>query len=140
MSALYAALLGWAVALSGYNAPPDATELEIVKVSHAYLIEHACGGRECKVLGFYPVGRGTRLYIDERLDVDGDTFAASIVVHEMVHYLQGQSGKFQTAQNCEEAIAQEKEAYLAQQQFLTAYGMHYPLHIVLSTMTCSEGT
>ena len=34
------------------------------------LVEQACGGRECKVLGSLPPG-GRRIYLDERLEPGG---------------------------------------------------------------------
>ena len=84
MNDLYAILLSWAVTLSGYSMPD--TPAEIVRVPHDTLVRRACGGRECKVMGWFPPGQ--RIYIDERLGPEENLLAASIVVHEMVHYLQ----------------------------------------------------
>jgi hypothetical protein len=119
---LYAVLLSWAVTLSGYSMPEQAAE--IVPVSHQTLVDQACGGRECKVLGWFPPGR--RIYLDERLEPEGNVVAASIVVHELVHYLQHQSGHFD-AFNCSKAIALEREAYAVQREFLLRYGVYQPV-------------
>ncbi len=91
MDELFAILMSWAVTLSGYSRP--ATQAEIVMVPHSYLVAAACGGRECNVLGWYPPGR--KIFLDERLDPANSLYASSIVVHEMVHFLQQQSGRFE---------------------------------------------
>lgn len=125
---LAAALLAWAVSLSGYPAP--AAVPEIAPASHAWLVEHACAGRECKVWGWYPHDGGTTVYLDARLDPARDTLAASVAVHELVHLLQQRAGKFGDFDACADSIALEREAYGVQHAFLTAYGS--PVRVGLS--------
>ena len=120
MNDLYAVLLSWAVTLTGYQMP--ANPPEVVKVPHSYLIEKACGGRECKVLGWFPPGE--RVYIDERLDPRDNLFASSILLHEMVHFLQQESGKYDKKYSCDKAMELEREAYGAQGEYLTRYGVY----------------
>ena len=84
MNEIYAALLSWAITLSGYPAPERPPT--VIKQPHSFFVEKACHGRECKVLGWY--AGGTEIYIDDRLDPEKNLLASSIVVHEMVHYLQ----------------------------------------------------
>jgi len=124
MNELYAILLSWAVTLSGYPMPDQPAEVKTV--SHAYLVEHACNGRECKVLGWFPPGR--TIYVDNRLNPADSLLAASIVVHEMVHHLQHEAGRIDPAKwSCENAIALEREAYAIQREFLLRYGVYQPV-------------
>jgi hypothetical protein len=124
MNELYAILLSWAVTLSGYPMPDQPAEVKTV--SHAYLVEHACNGRECKVLGWFPPGR--TIYVDNRLNPADSLLAASIIVHEMVHHLQHEAGRIDPAKwSCENAIALEREAYAIQREFLLRYGVYQPV-------------
>jgi hypothetical protein len=122
MSDLFEILLSWAVMLTGYSMP--AQHPEVVMASHATLEQMACEGRRCRVMGWYP--SGGKIYIDDSLDL-GDLYASSIVVHEMVHYLQQTSGGHSSTYTCAEAIAMEREAYAVQQAYLIHYGVYRPI-------------
>jgi hypothetical protein len=124
MNELFAVLLSWASTLSGYPMP-DAPA-EVVPVSHQTLVERACGGRECKVLGWFPPGR--RIYVDERLTPRDNLLAASIVVHEMVHYLQYKAAAFDGL-DCAKSLELEREAYAVQREFLLRYGVYQPVGV-----------
>ncbi len=127
MSDLYATLLSWAVTLSGYPAPVEAPV--VVAKPHAFFVENACNHRECKVLGWYSGGRN--LYIDETLDPEANLFASSIVVHEMVHYLQSVArgeaalaggAAFTAVPSCQQFVHWEFEAYAVQREYILRYG------------------
>lgn len=144
MTDLYAALLGWAIHLTGY--PPPATPPEVVPMPHQFFVDHACGGRECRVWGWYAGGR--RLYIDSRMDPQYSTLAASVVVHEMVHYLQAvQRGDdelapgvaFGKVPTCQQALAWEIEAYAAQREFIHRSGEYLPVGISILSAGCEAG-
>lgn len=132
MEELYAVLMSWAITLTGYQVP--AQPPEVVTVPSSYLIQAACGGEQCKVLGWFPPGR--RIYLDERLDPKDNLFASSVVVHEMVHYLQQEAGKFGDARSCENALAMEREAYAAQREFLLRYGVYRPVGASMHMVGC----
>lgn len=143
MNDLFAVLLSWAVTLSGYPAP--AQPPEVVKVPHSFFVEKACGGRECKVYGWY--AGGEKLYLDERMDPQQSLLAASVVVHEMVHYLQGISrhegvpangAAFGERPSCADAIAMEREAYGVQREFLLRYGVYQPVGISMLGVGCNS--
>jgi len=97
---------------------------EVIRVSHAVLVQRACDGRECKVMGWFPPGE--RIYIDERLRPNESLLAASIVIHEMVHHLQYRAGRFD-ALSCSKSIGLEREAYAVQREFLLRYGVYQPV-------------
>jgi len=110
-SNVLAILLSWASYLSGYPIPDQPPELQFR--THEWLVVMACLGKECNVVGWYE-DNGI-IYIDEKYK-QSDGFGDSIVVHEMVHYLQDISGKF--SGSCADTIAREREAYLVQSQYL----------------------
>src|SRR5262249_60353737 len=89
-------------ALAGLAAPGPKPSVQIV--SPSFLQAAACNGRpHCKVMGWFPPGEA--IYLDERLDFEHDLLASSVVVHEMVHYLQHQSGKYRAPYSCEDFLA-----------------------------------
>ena len=146
MDELFSALLGWAVALSGYPAPADPPQ--VARVPHEFFVRNACGGRECKVWGWYA---GTNvLYIDARLDPATDLLASSVVVHEMTHYLQAKAGKLEhraaaalgesgaALVDCELTIELEREAYAVQQAYLVHYGTYRPIGVSMHAVGCGE--
>lgn len=132
MEGLYAVLLSWAVTLTGYSVPESKPAVEMVP--HSYLRQAACRGRPCKVIGWFPPGE--TIYLDERLDPEHDLFASSVVVHEMVHYLQRLSGKYRAPYSCEDTVAMEREAYQAQRDFLLRYGVYQPVAITMNHVGC----
>jgi hypothetical protein len=137
MNDLLAALMSWAVTLSGYPAPDHMPQ--VVLVSHAELVHAACADHECKVLGWFPPGE--KIYLDQRLEPLDSTYSSAIVVHEMVHYLQQSSGRFEHARergDCDEVLAMEHQAYQVQRDFFGRYGVYQPVGVALhSTANCT---
>jgi len=145
MDPLYSILLSWAVTLSGYPAP--AQPPTVVKQPHAFFVDQACNGRECKVLGWY--AGGPNVYVDESLDAQQDLLASSIVVHEMVHYLQAvargdnaptSGAAYNTAPSCEQLVQWEREAYAVQREFILQYGRYLPVGVSMLHVHCTEPT
>ena len=132
MDELCAVLLSWAVTLTGHAVPDQKPAVNFVP--HSYLQRAACGGRECQVLGWYPPG--DTIYLDDRLDPEHDLVASSVVVHEMVHYLQHLSGKHHAPYSCEEAVAMEREAYQAQRDYLLQDGVYHPVGASMHHVGC----
>ena len=132
MDSLIVILMSWAVTLSGYNIP--STLPKVYQVPHEFFVQHACGGNECKVRGWY--AGGGKVYIDNRMDPQNNLNDASIVVHEFVHYLQYETYEFPNPIPCEIAVQMEKQAYGVQQAFFTAYGSYAPQSLVPTHMEC----
>lgn len=132
LTELVAVLMSWAVQLSGYPVPARTPEVELV--SQQWLVDQACGGQACRVRGWLPPGE--RIYLDEALDPIGSTMDASVLLHELVHYLQRESGRF--GDDCSAAIDKEREAYATQRSFLAAYGRHAPMFIVMHGLACGS--
>ena len=131
MNELIAILMSWAVTLSGYS--PPAAMPQILAVSPTYLQTAACNGGPCKVMGWFPPGN--TIYLDQRLDPYDNLLASSVVVHEMVHYLQYlKAGGLPPA--CEDVIALEREAYGVQREYLLRYGVYQPVGASMHHVGC----
>jgi hypothetical protein len=77
--------------------------------------------KTCRVPAFYDPARG--VFIDEKLDLKGDSFNRSILLHELVHHLQASSGRFEDQPGeCERRNAEELEAYAIQNKYLAHVG------------------
>lgn len=136
MHELYAILMSWAVTLSGLPAPERMPE--IVRVPHSYLVQAACNGRECKVMGWFPPGE--TIYLDDRLDPRDNLHASSVVVHEMVHYLQHQSMARGLPFDCVSTISLERQAYGVQREYLLRYGVYQPVGVSMHNVGCEEAS
>lgn len=140
MDLLCAMALSWAIKLTDYTremaeAGRGLKCPVIHQVSHEFLVDSACSGRECKVVGWYP-GEGNNIFIDQRLDTDSlDTL--SLLVHELVHWLQWKTGKLDEGV-CEAWVSAEREAYGAQRSFFVFHGLHVPVGVVLHTTHCKK--
>lgn len=134
MHELYAILMSWAVTLSGLPAPEKMPEVTLV--SHAELVKAACSGRECKVMGWFPPGE--TIHLDQRLNPQDNLLASSVVVHEMVHYLQHQAAARELPFDCAATIALERQAYGVQREFLLRYGVYQPVGVSMHKVGCDE--
>jgi hypothetical protein len=113
---LVVALMAWAVLLTG--SPKPATLPTVTLVPHVHLEELACG-QPCPVLGLYTFGEV--VYLDDQLDPDADVYARSILLHELVHYLQQVSGHYEGMSVCQAAILRERQAYQVQNEYLVRH-------------------
>lgn len=111
-------LLLAAEGLTGYQRPAEPPT--VVLTSHEALERAACTG-PCPVLGWFD-NRHT-IYLDDRLDPTGDLRAQSILLHELVHYLQREAGAFPDQPGCEAWASREREAYLVQARWLARQGV-----------------
>ena len=138
---LYAGLLGWAVKLSGYQRPALSPAVEFEP--QAFFDANACGGKRCRVWGWYPNTSKNVVYVHEaarELIDDGadprSLLAASIVVHELTHFLQAANRGF-APYTCDEALELEREAYNVQNAYLVAYGRYMQVGISMHNTGCA---
>lgn len=110
---LCAMLFGAITEISGYQRPHDPPRVTLISQSDVARI--ACNG-PCAARAVYVPGDG--VYMDADLDVENDAFARSVLVHELVHYLQGTVGRFAKLDPCSAWNAREREAYLIQNAYL----------------------
>jgi hypothetical protein len=140
---LYDGLLAWAVKLSGYQVPTESPTIEFVP--QEFFNANACGGRRCRVWGWYPNTGKHVLYVHEAARaLIGDSsdprslLAASIVVHEFTHYLQAVNRSF-ARYECEDALKLEREAYSVQNAYIIAYGRYMQVGISMQNAGCGGG-
>jgi hypothetical protein len=107
-------LLSLQPVLAGANVEPP----RMLALEPQALQMRVCG-KPCKVMAWYSEGT---IYIDNRLDVVNHMGDRSIVVHELVHHVQRMNIGAR-AQNCEDWLRREQEAYSAQAQWLHSKGL-----------------
>lgn len=113
LEAILTILLSWASNLSGY--PMSDVPPEVHFKSHDFFVENVCGGKECKVVGWY--NDADVVYIDKRYHKLESRFATSLVVHEFTHFLQHKSQAFESL-SCVDSVAREREAYHIQNLYI----------------------
>ena len=113
-SELLVILLSWASHLSSYSYPEVAPDYEFKP--HSFFVKHAClGNPNCKAGAWY--NDNGIIYIDDRLENWEDPMVRSVIVHELTHYLQDLSGKY-NERSCEEHLRREREAYAIQRIYI----------------------
>ncbi len=113
IKALIAGLFAWISLHTGY-AVPDRHPV-IAMVPHAGLEQMACTG-PCPILGLYR-DEGV-VYLDGGLALNTNACARSILLHELVHYVQHQNGRFAEHDPLVRWQLRELEAHGIQDLFL----------------------
>jgi len=130
---LVTVLLSWTVYLSGYPNPENPPQIEFKP--HEFFVVHAClGNTNCRVAAWYD-NHGI-IYIDDILKNKDDAVIDSLIVHELVHYLQDLSKKFNHG-NCQDHLDREREAYGIQRQYLNRIAGRF-VAIYMNLPPCQE--
>lgn len=103
--------------LSRYHRPVALPE--IIRVPHARIEEMVCKAK-CAALAVYRPGEG--IYLDDSLKPESDLFARSVLLHELVHYVQDMNGAHADMKPCMRWYYREQEAYAVQKVFLGMSG------------------
>jgi len=119
ITTIVAGLLAWISAHTPYALPDQAPAVALVP--HAQLEQLACG-EPCQALGVYP--DKNVVYIDDSLQIETNVCARSVLLHELVHYLQNRNGKFVNMPPEIRQHFREHEAYAVQQAYLAENGRH----------------
>ena len=114
---IVASLLAWIGSHTDY-AVPDVGPM-VALAPHSIIADLACA-EDCPALGVYP--DGNVVYIDEALQIDTNVCAQSVLLHELVHYLQDINGRFLNMPPPIRSYAREHEAYSIQKIYLTENG------------------
>jgi hypothetical protein len=101
--------------LSKYTVPDSVPPVH--RVPHAKIEDLVCGGKKCAALAAYAAGEG--IYIDDALEPETDVFARSVLLHELVHYVQDVSNELVGADPCQRWSRREQQAYAIQMRFLS---------------------
>lgn len=115
MDSLVAGLLAWVVAVTSYNAPPSAPTVIVAPASELHA---SICGEPCPVEAFYDDGY---IVLSADRDFDGDIFARGSIIHELVHYLQDVTGRFNKSPVRESL--REWEAYRIENYYLRQHGV-----------------
>ncbi len=116
MTKLLAALLAWTAANSSYEPPARPPTVEYR--SARFFLETCPGEVHCSTRGYYEDGTGT-IVLHESHQHRDDVRARSILVHEIVHYLQNVSGRW-GEKTCESWVAREHEAFRLQMLYIAS--------------------
>ena len=110
---------------------------EIIRVPHERIEEMVCNAK-CAALAVYRPGEG--IYLDDKLKPESDLFARSILLHELVHYVQDMSGEHADMRPCMRWYQREQEAYAIQKIFLGMTGSPTRVGYSAHNSTCDDDT
>ena len=99
--------------IAGYPVPEEWPDIHRMPV--AEIAERVCGA-PCPIRAAYIAGEG--VLIDEELDLVMDAFGQSVLLHELVHVAQDESGAFSQMPACRRYSEREYEAYWVQDEYL----------------------
>ena len=119
--------------LSKYHRPVALPE--VIRVSHERIEAMVCKAK-CGALATYQPGAG--IYLDERLQPETDLFDRSILLHELVHYVQDMSGEHGDVRPCMRWYQREQEAYAIQKIFLFITGSPTRVGYSAHKSTCDD--
>jgi len=111
-------LLATATVLGGY--PPAAPLPLVTVIARNELSARVCGG-SCAARGAFIPGRG--VFIINGLEIETDPQDRSVLLHELVHYLQELNGRYADESACDRFRDRELEAYRLQDEYLSRYGL-----------------
>ncbi len=116
-------LLVWINAHTWYALPDTPPVVQRLTLSE--LQSKFCPDVACELFGLYVALPDERTYVYMRNDLDllGDPWHQSALVHELVHYVQHLSGRWAPPYDCPSWVAQEREAYWIQARWLWSKGI-----------------
>lgn len=113
MSVLYK----FALSRSVYTSPTLANATLLVIFTSQKAIQDAFfAGDKVAVEGYYPYNTN-EIYIAFKAGMD--EYGRSIIIHEMIHYIQDKNGM--PKKTCVDIMAQERQAYKVQNMYLRMY-------------------
>ena len=119
--------------ISKYHRPVALPE--IIRVSHERIEAMVCNAR-CAALATYRPGEG--IYLDEKLKPETNLFDRSILLHELVHYVQDMNGEHDDMRPCMRWYQREQEAYAIQKIFLGMTGSPTRVGYSAHKSTCDD--
>ena len=108
---------------------------EIIRVPHERIEEIVCRAK-CAALAVYRPGEG--IYLDDSLKPETSLFDRSILLHELVHYVQDMSGAHADMKPCLRWYQREQEAYAIQKIFLGMTGSPTRVGYSAHKSTCDD--
>lgn len=133
MEQLVPALLVAIDRLSKYSRPETVPEVR--RVARERIAELACIG-PCGVRAIYLPGEG--VFLDERMRPEADLFDRSVLLHELVHYVQDLANERAEMEPCKRWYFRELEAYAIQKRFLMLVGSPVRVGYSARTVPCDH--
>lgn len=130
---LLPALLSALDQLSKYPRPSALPSLH--RLPQADLQKLVCGG-PCSALAIYRPGEG--IYLDDSLKPETSLFDRSVLLHELVHYLQDLNNEHADMRPCSRWYYREQEAYAIQKRFLIIVGSPVRVAYSAHASTCDD--
>lgn len=119
--------------LSKYHRPVALPE--VIRVPHERIEAIVCNAK-CAALAAYRPGEG--IYLDERLKPETELFDRSILLHELVHYVQDMNDEHGDMRPCMRWYQREQEAYAIQKIFLFMTGSPTRVGYSAHKSTCDD--
>jgi hypothetical protein len=119
--------------LSKYHRPLALPQ--VIRVPHERIEAIVCNAK-CGALAAYRPGEG--IYLDERLKPETNLFDRSILLHELVHYVQDMSDEHGDMRPCQRWYQREQEAYAIQKVFLFMTGSPTRVGYSAHKSTCDD--
>ena len=132
MTELLTSLIAWTVANTIYAIPPQPPVLAYQ--SDTFFAEELCSPRaarsnvHCAFRAYYRDGTNTITLHENYVDAQDDPRARALLVHEIVHYLQDDSGNW-GEKTCQSWIEREREALRLQHLYLVKQTGNYHLYL-----------
>src|SRR4030095_6258406 len=117
MPELVDSLLDTIARMSNYRKPDVAPRVS--RVSRAEIERTICRG-PCPVKAYHLPETG--IFLDDKLNPETDLVHRSILLHELVHFLQEVNGEYASMDECGRWLEREREAYWLQNQYLSLIG------------------
>jgi hypothetical protein len=133
MEQLVPALLFAIDQLSKYPRPGGGPEVH--RVARAVIEDMVCAGK-CAVRASYRPGEG--IYLDQTLQPETNLFDRSVLLHELVHYVQDLANERGDMEPCKRWYYREIEAYAIQKQFLMLIGSPIRVAYSANKSPCDE--
>ena len=115
IQALVSSLLLNISSISSYPIPAKPPDVFLIGAAQ---VQERVRSKPCRARAFFAPGEG--IFLDASLDLKGDFYERSILVHELVHFLQHASGRFDAEKGpCARHSAEETEAYDIQNKYLS---------------------
>lgn len=123
-------LLGTIAKLSSYMKP--SARPQIHKVSRAQIEHTVCRG-PCPVKAWHVPGEG--IFLDEALTPETNLVDRSVLLHELIHFLQEVDGASTSTDNCDGWLQREREAYELQNRYLSLVGNGPSYHVMVANQS-----
>jgi hypothetical protein len=107
----------YAIAYGHVGGQLPQSSPRIILVDRVLLQAMRCGGAECGVRGWT---RGADIFLDQALDFSDPAGGAGVLLHELVHFLQG--ARWGPARDCFDNLERERQAYRIQAHELERLG------------------